>query len=91
METLTVLFDILIALLSLWVVFKLIGYGGTIGKSLSQVGYGIVIIGFSQILETAGLLFFDESVFDMHVIHRSVLTTGFLLVAWGFKNLMEKK
>ena len=91
MQNLTILFDVLIALLSLWVLSKLIGYGGSIGKSLSQVGYGIVIIGFSQVVETLGLIFIDSNVFDIHIVHRSILATGFFLVAWGFKNLMEKK
>lgn len=91
MENITVVFDLLIALLSLWILFKLIGYGGIIGKSLSQVGYGIVIIGFSQVVETLGLIFIDSNVFDIHIVHRSILTIGFALVAWGFKNLMEKR
>jgi len=86
----TVLFDLFIALLSIWVLFKLIGYGGSIGKSLSQVGYGLVIVGFSQIIETLGLMFVDENMFDIHIIHRLVLITGFFMLAWGFNNLMKK-
>ena len=91
MENITILFDILIALLSIWVLFKLIGYGGSIGKSLSFVGYGIVIIGISQIIETLGLIFIDSNVFDVHIIHRSILVVGFIFLALGFKSLMEKK
>ncbi len=91
MENITILFDILIALLSLWVLFKLIGHGGTIGKTLSLVGYGIVVIGFSQIIETVGLIFFNENVFDVHIIHRSILTLGFFIVAFGFKKMMDNK
>ena len=90
MENITILFDVLIAILSLWVLFKLLGYGGSIGKSLSQVGYGIVIIGFSQIVETFGLIFLDKNVFDVHIVHRSILMIGFFLVAWGFGSLMKK-
>jgi membrane-bound acyltransferase YfiQ involved in biofilm formation len=90
MENITILFDTCIALLSIWVLFKLIGYGGNIGKSLSQIGYGIVIIGISQAVETMGLMFIDKNVFDIHIIHRSILVIGFSLVAWGFKNLMNK-
>jgi hypothetical protein len=91
MENITVIFDIFIAILSILILFKLIGYGGLIGKSLSQVGYGLVIIGFSQIVETVGLIFVNKNVFDVHIVHRSVLVVGFFLVAWGFKNLMNKK
>ncbi|MCX6753499.1 MAG: hypothetical protein NTV03_00340 [Candidatus Nomurabacteria bacterium] len=90
MENITILFDVFIAILSLWVLFKLLGYGGSIGRSLSQVGYGIVIIGFSQIVETFGLIFLDKNVFDVHIVHRSILTIGFFLVAWGFGSLMKK-
>lgn len=90
MENITILFDVFIALLSIWIFFKLIGYGGAIGKSLSQVGYGLVIIGLSQAVETTGLMFIDKSMFDIHIIHRSILLIGFSLVALGFKNLMNK-
>ncbi|MFA6999788.1 MAG: hypothetical protein WC241_01595 [Candidatus Paceibacterota bacterium] len=90
MENITILFDVFIALLSIWILFKLIGYGGAIGKSLSLVGYGLVIIGLSQAVETIGLMFIDKNVFDIHIIHRSILVIGFSLVAWGFKSLMNK-
>lgn len=91
MENLTILFDTLIALLSIWVLLKLIGYGGIIGKSLSQVGYGIVIIGLSQFVETFGLILFNASIITIEIVHRFILTVGFFFVAWGFKNLMDKK
>ena len=47
MENITIVFDVAIAAASLWVLSKLIGYGGEIGDSLAKVGYGIVIIGLS--------------------------------------------
>ena len=91
MENITVVFDVLIAFASLWVLSKLIGYGGSIGNSLTKVGYGIVIIGFSQLAETFGLIFFNNNIIDAHVVNRSLITVGFIFVAWGFKNLMEEK
>lgn len=91
MEITTAAFDIVIAATSLWVLSKLIGYGGLIGDSLAKVGYGLIFIGFSQIVETIGILFFDSNVFDVHFINRSLLIIGFGFVAWGFKNLMGKK
>lgn len=91
MENITILFDLLIALLSIWVLLKLIGYGGIIGKSLSQVGYGIVIIGLSQFVETFGLIFFNTSIITIEIVHRFILTIGFICIALGFRNLMEKR
>ena len=91
MENITIFFDVLIALLSIWVLFKLIGYGGDIGKSLSQVGYGIVIIGISQLVETFGLVLLNTDISTIEITHRFILAIGFFFVAWGFKNLMNKK
>ncbi|MEI7689113.1 MAG: hypothetical protein WCI91_02910 [Candidatus Nomurabacteria bacterium] len=91
MENVTIFFDILIALLSIWVLYKLIGFGGLIGKSLASVGYGIVIIGVSQFIETFGLIMLNTNIITVEVIHRLFLTIGFIFIAWGFKNLMEKK
>ena len=90
MENITIVFDVAIAAASLWVLSKLIGYGGEIGDSLTKVGYGIVIIGFSQIIETVGLILLNNNVSEVHIVHRSFLTVGFLLVSWGFRNLMTK-
>ncbi|MFA6408434.1 MAG: hypothetical protein WCW36_03140 [Candidatus Paceibacterota bacterium] len=91
MENITVVFDVVIAFTSLWVLSKLVGYGGVIGDSLAKVGYGIVFIGFSQIVETIGLVLFDSNIFDVHFINRSLLIIGFIFVSWGFKNLMGEK
>lgn len=90
MENITIVFDVVIAATSLWVLLKLIGYGGEIGDSLAKVGYGIVIIGFAQIVETVGLILLDNTVSEVHIFHRFLLTFGFLLLSWGFKNLMTK-
>lgn len=91
MDGITLVFDAVIALLSLWVLFKLLGYGGIIGDSLAKVGYGIVIIGFSQLIETIGLIIFSTNASAVHIVHRSLLTIGFLLVSWGFRNLMTNR
>lgn len=89
-EGITIIFDVVIAGASLWVLSKLVGYGGVIGDSLTKVGYGIVIIGFSQLIETIGLIIFSSDVSELHIFHRLLLTTGFIIVAWGFKKLMSE-
>jgi len=90
MENITILLNIFIAVLSFWVLFKLIGYGGTIGRSLSQIGYGIVIIGLSQFVETLGLVLLNANIATTEMVHRLILTIGFFFVAWGFGVLMRK-
>ena len=93
MDALTLSFDVLIALLSIWVLVKLTGYGGSIGKALNMVGYGIIVIGLSQFIETIGLYFLNSemsTVEIVHFAHRLVLLTGMFLVFFGFKKLMDK-
>lgn len=94
METITVLFDLAIASLSIWVLAKVTGYGGVIGKALTMVGYGIIIIGLSQFFETAGLYLFSTSEMStlevVHFVHHLVLFIGMALVFWGFEKLMNK-
>jgi hypothetical protein len=94
MDIITLSFDVLIALLSLWVLIKLQGYGGVIGESLKMIGYGIIIVGASQFIETAGLYFMSDEMSTteiVHFVHRLVLLGGMLLVFFGFRKLMEGK
>ena len=90
----TLLFDIFIALLSVWVLVKLTGYGGPIGHALNMVGWGIITVGVSQFIETAGLYFLGGAgmgtVEIVHFSHRLVLLAGMLLIFFGFKKLMNE-
>lgn len=94
MGMLTFAFDIVIALLSIWILVKLTGYGGLIGDALKLIGYGVIIIGASQFIETIGLYAMggDMGTADIvHFFHRLVLLSGMLLVFFGFRNLMERR
>ncbi|MDD2657745.1 MAG: hypothetical protein PHD04_03760 [Candidatus Pacebacteria bacterium] len=91
MELIAILLDVLIVFLSLWILFKLKGYGGLIGESLTKVGYGTVILGFSQIIETANTDFFPIDSSTMEMIHHVIFIIGLSLLALGFKRLMEGK
>jgi len=91
MENITLLFDLLIALLSLWVLLKLTGFSGLIGKSLTMVGSGIITIGFSQFVETIGLNYFNANGSTIELVHRFILLVGLIFIALGFRNLIDKK
>lgn len=91
MEALMMVTDVLIIALSLWILFKLRGYGGLIGKSLSNIGYGTIILGFSQIIETLPLDFLAIEAATLESIHHIIFLIGLILIAVGFKRLMEGK
>ena len=91
MKNITLFFDLLITILSIWALLKLTSYGGIIGRYLSMVGYGLIIIGLSQIFETISLNFINANVSLVEIIHRIILLLGLVLVAWGFKKLLIQK
>jgi hypothetical protein len=93
MDILTLSFDALIAILSIWVLLKLTGFGGVMGEALNMVGYGIIIVGLSQFIETIGLYFLSSEMGIAEIVHfghRLVLLSGMLLVFFGFSRLMKK-
>lgn len=91
MEILTILSDIVIVFLSIWILLKLKGYGGLIGESLARVGYGTVIIGLSQIIETIRLDYLRIDLPTLEIVHHLIFILGLVLIAIGFKRLMEGK
>ncbi len=91
MEILAIIFTLIIIVLSVWILSKLIGRGGFIGKALSKIGYGTVIIGFSQVIETSEFNFFNIGASMMQLLHHFIFIIGLSLIAWGFKDLMDPK
>jgi hypothetical protein len=91
MEIISILLAIVIGLLSIWILLKLNRYGGFIGAILSKIGYGTIILGLSQIIETPGLNFFNLEDATMDMVHHLVFIVGLSLIAWGFRDLLEKK
>ena len=87
----TILLDLVIVFLALWILFKLKGYGGLIGESLTKIGYGIVVIGFSQIIETVDPDMLAMSASTLETTLHLIFILGLILLALGFKRLMEGK
>ena len=91
MENVTILLDVVVALLSLWILIKLTGHGGFVGQSFAMIGYGTIIIGLSQIFETIGISIVNIDVPTVELVYRIILLIGIVFMALGIKNLMTKK
>jgi hypothetical protein len=91
MEKITIFLDVLVAILSLWILIKLTGHGGFVGQSFAKIGYGTIIIGLSQIVETIGINFIDIDVQTVEFVYRVFLLMGITFIAMGIKNLMTKQ
>ncbi len=82
--------DATIVVLSLWVLQILIGYGGLIGRALTLIGSGTVIIGVAQIIETIMNQWLTSDPLAIELIHRIILVIGFIYIVWGYRVLMKK-
>ena len=83
--------DVVIVIMSLWVLEMLVGYGGIIGGALRTIGIGTVIIGVGQLVETIMSHWFGVNVITTEFVHRLLLITGFIFIVWGYRSLMMKK
>lgn len=83
--------DLIIVLLSLWVLRILIGYGGLLGRALNLIGVGTVIIGGAQLIETVSSTLLNFDVPTVELVHRLLLVLGFVFIFIGYRNMMKKQ
>lgn len=80
--------DIVLILLSLWCVYAVRGVGGVVGRTLTYIVIGTVILGVAhfQASMTAELLGQWNA-----PIHRVVVLVGFIFLGFGFRQLQPIK
>lgn len=81
-----------ILLSSVIYIFTLVsGYGGKIGQSFRMIGWGVILMGVSHFVETISthFLMMQENNF-MSLVYHSIASLSFVIVAYGFKKLMQE-
>lgn len=91
MELINTIFSAVILLLSIWILLKLSGHGGFVGSSLNLIGYGTVVLGLSQVIETVRLDYWNIQPEMMEMAHHFIFIMGLVMIAIGFRNLMGKR
>ncbi len=93
LSTLNVVMDIVLVLASLWMVWVVRGIGGIVGRSLTLVVIGAIVLGFAHLIATfAGaqyLNLFDATLNNF--IHRIIVLIGFILLVFGFRRIRVMK
>jgi len=86
-STMNVILDIILILASLWMVWEVRGIGGIMGRTLTFIVIGAVILGFAhlQATLTAGVFEYNTT------IHRAVVLLGFIFLVVGFRQLRAVK
>lgn len=80
--------DIILIVASIWMVFTVRGVGGVVGRTLTFIVIGTVILGFAHLQAT-----FTADIFGIWngTIHRVVVLIGFLFLVFGFQQLQKMK
>jgi hypothetical protein len=88
-EFFNTLMDIVLLLVSFWMAFtaRKMNMGGAVGKTISLVVYGAVVLGLAHLAETliSTLLGIPNEVNEM--IHRVIVLIGFVLLTIGLRSL----
>lgn len=87
------IFDFILVAASIWMVLAIRGIGGLVGRSLSLIVIGAIVLGFAHLIATfAGPERFN--LFDgptNNVVHRVIVLAGFVLLAFGFRQIRAMK
>ncbi|MFA5842015.1 MAG: hypothetical protein WC835_03605 [Candidatus Paceibacterota bacterium] len=89
MEPINLILDVLLILISVWLVRIATGYGGLIGKALNTIGWGAVVMGAAHLIETLMSKWMNISNPLVEFTHRLIILLGFILIVKGFKMFVD--
>ncbi|MEZ4671893.1 MAG: hypothetical protein R3E39_28650 [Anaerolineae bacterium] len=93
LSTINLIFDFVLVVASVWMVFSIRGIGGLVGRSLNLIVIGAIILGFAHLIATfAGpgrLNIFDGA--TNNVVHRIIVLLGFVALALGFRQIRSMR
>jgi hypothetical protein len=88
-ELINTTMDFLLLVVSFWMAFtaRKMNMGGAVGKTISLVVYGAVVLGFAHLAETILSGFFNVPNDANELIHRCIVLLGFVLLTVGLRSL----
>jgi hypothetical protein len=81
--------DVILILASVWMLISVRGIGGIMGKTLSLVIAGAIILGMAHLIADAGTGLFHLAGPLNNFIHRLIVLVGFILLALGFRQAQQ--
>lgn len=93
-DIMNIALDVILILAAIWMVLTVRGIGGAVGRTLTFIVIGTVILGVAHLQSTItgrmGLFVFDGVDYDS-TVHRFVVLLGFLVLVFGFRQLQSMK
>lgn len=76
----------------LWIYFAVIGREGVLRKPFNTIGIGVVLMGLSHVIElVSSYLYGHHDTYLIAFSHHLLATLGFLIIAIGFRQLIQPK
>lgn len=91
MSTVNLVLDVILVGASIWMVATVSGLGGIVGRTLSLITIGAVILGLAHLLATLMHRFMPMESSLEGLIHRLVVLAGFVILVLGFSRIRELK
>ncbi len=89
-STINVILDVILIIASVWMLMTIRGIGGLMGRTLTFIVIGAVILGAAHLIATlTGPIVGDAAL--NNVIHRVIVLVGFVFLALGFRQLKAMK
>ena len=91
METANIILDLVLVAAAIWMVVTVRGVGGIVGRTLSLITVGAIVLGLAHFLATwqHKLLPIASPAGAEALIHRVIVLLGFILLAAGFRQVRQ--
>ncbi len=90
-STVNIILDFVLIAASIWMIFVVRGVGGLVGRTLTFVVIGTVILGAAHLIATFGTSVLKLDGGLNNFIHRLVVLGGFLFLVFGFRQISAMK
>lgn len=87
MEQLNFLLDIVLIVISVWMIYVIRGFGGLVGRSFALIAWGCIFLGLAHLTETLLFEVLQMDVAMIESIHRVQVVLGFIFLILGFKKI----
>lgn len=91
LKDVNVVLDFVLVAASVWMVFVVRGIGGIVGRTMTLIVAGAIVLGIAHLAATVGTNVLEIEGTTNNFIHRLIVLGGFVLLVFGFQQLRELK
>lgn len=88
-SVINIILDIVLVMASIWMLVTIRGIGGLMGRTLTFIVIGALILGAAHLIATLVGPLVGSAL--NNVIHRVIVLVGFIFLALGFRQLQSLK